>query len=131
MKVSLEMTKRICRLHQFGHAGHELKVPKQPFRRVIRLHLLVYVLGLLWRADSPVDYVMTATFDIETLYCDVMKFFFHLYGTIKGAITRHPPMAGQNEAWISNVLCGPVIIPPAELQGSRNAYGAFTLPSRS
>ena len=61
---------------------------------------------------------MTATFDIETLYRDVMK-LFHFCRTIKGAITRYPPMAGQNEAKISNVLCGPVIIPPAELQESR------------
>ena len=47
MKVSLEMTKIICRSYQFGHAGYELKAPKQPFRRVIRLNLLIYVPGLL------------------------------------------------------------------------------------
>ena len=118
MKVSLEMTKSTCRSHQFDHAGYELKVPKQPFRRVIRLHLLIYVPGLLWRADSHVDYVMTATFDIETLYRDVIK-LFHRCRNTNGTITGHPPMAGRNEAKISNVLCGQVIIPPAELQGSR------------
>ena len=108
MKVALEMAKHICESHHFNTAGHQLDFPDvSRFKRVIRFRLMIYVPGILWKANSDLDYILTEDFDIPNLYRDILK-IFHLCSEMKGIITRHETLTGKIEAEVSNVLCGPL-----------------------
>ena len=119
MKVGLEMAKNICNTHAFAHAGHDLNIKRMPFfKRVLRFRLMIYVPGLLWKADTDLDYVMTDEFDLPNLYRDIMK-IIHLCANVRGNVTRRT-LTLKSQAEISNVLCGPVRVPSDnDLGGSR------------
>lgn len=110
MKVGLEMAKKICTTHTFAHAGHELTATNAPFfKRVIRFRLMIYVPGVLWTADTELDYVLTDEFDLSNLYRDILK-IIHLCANVHGTVTTRP-LTPRAQAELSNVLCGPVTVP--------------------
>ena len=119
MKVGLEMAKNICNTHTFANAGHELNIKNMPFfKLVLRFRLMIYVPGVLWKADTDLDYVMTDEFDLPNLYRDIMK-ILHLCANVRGNVTRRT-LTLQSQAEISNVLCGPVRVPSDnDLGGSK------------
>lgn len=117
MKVSLEMSKQCCRSHKFMSVGHRLSSSNMPSsKRIIRFKLMIYVPGLIWKADSPLDFILTEDFDFPNPYRDLLK-IFHLCDGVRGQITRHTP-SPTAETEISHVLCGPVTLPPAGLTGT-------------
>ena len=112
MKVAFEMAKHICESHQFSTAGHRLEIPDVPsFKRIIRFRLMIYVPGVLWKANSDLDYILTEDLDLPNLYRDILK-VFHLCSEMKGTITRHEALTKKTEAEVSNVLCGPLVFAP-------------------
>ena len=70
---------------------------------------MVYVLGVLWKADSDLNYVLTEEFDLPNLYPDIIK-ILHLCANVKGTVTRRS-LTAQSQAEISHVLYGPVMVP--------------------
>lgn len=118
MKVSLEMTKQCCRAHTFIETGHKLTLAKLPsLKRIIRFRLMIYVPGLLWKADTPLDYVLTEDFDFPNLYRDLVK-ILQLCSDVQGQILRHEtPDLVRDE--VSHVLCGPVTDLQMEVQGTK------------
>lgn len=128
MKVSLDMARNICQDHQFADIGQALRIPNHClFRRSIRFHLMIYVPGVLWKADSHLDYIMTDGFNIETLYRDILK-IFHLCANVTGVVSRHA-VEDQESAELSQLLCGPVDILPKCLDG-RMTLGNLLLAFR-
>ena len=112
MKVALEMTKHACRSRTFGNPGQRLDIADVPsFKRIIRFRLMIYVPGVLWKANSDLDYIMTEDFDIPNLYRDILK-IFHLCCEVSGTITRYEALARKTAAEVSNVLCGPLALIP-------------------
>lgn len=108
MKVALEMAKHVCRFQIFGNPGYRLDILDVPsFKRIIRFRLMVYVPGVLWRANTDLDYVLTEDLDLPNLYRDILK-IFHLCNEVNGTITRHKALTKESSAKVSNVLCGPV-----------------------
>ena len=123
MKVSLEMTKQRCRSYKFISDGQELNLSNlRSFRRVIRFHPMIYVPGLIWKADVALDYVMTDQFDFPNLYRDLLK-IIHLFSDVRGQITRHA-VGNKVLNELSHVLCGPVNVPSRTLhEGSMSLRG--------
>lgn len=118
MKVSLEMTKKCCQTHTFIHAGHKLTLAELPsLRRIIRIPLMIYVPGLLWKADTQLDYVLTEDFDFPNLYRDLIK-IFQLCSDVQGQILRHETSDLVRDE-VSHVLCGPVTDLPMDIQGTK------------
>ena len=116
MKVALEISKVSCRTRKFTPEGQRLALPRLPhMRRVIRFHLMIWVPGLTWKAESPLDYILTETFDFPNLYRDLLK-IIHLLGDVSGKISRHAIDLGL-QTQLSHVLCGPVNVPGNGLQG--------------
>ena len=108
MKVALEMAKHVCQSQIFGNPGHRLDIPDVPsFKRIIRFRLMVYVPGVLWRANTDLDYILTEDLDIPNLYRDILK-IFHLCNEVDGTIDRHETLTKEASAEVSNVLCGPL-----------------------
>lgn len=108
MKVALEMAKHVCQSQIFGNPGHRLDIPDVPsFKRIIRFRLMVYVPGVLWRANTDLDYILTEDLDLPNLYRDILK-TFHLCNEVNGTITRHEALTKEASAEVSNVLCGPL-----------------------
>ena len=111
MKVALEMAKHAGRTKVFGRAGELLGIHSMPaFKRVIPFQLMIYVPGVLWKAETELDYVLTANLDIPNLYRDTLK-LFHLCHEVTGSVSRHDLTKTQEDE-LSNVLCGPIEIPP-------------------
>lgn len=114
MKVSLEMSKQCCRFHKFVSVSHRLSSSNMSsFKRIMRFKLMIYVSGLIWKADSPLNYILTENFDFPNLYHDLLK-IFHLCDEVRGQITRHTP-SSTAETEISHVLCDLVTLPSAGL----------------
>ena len=108
MKVALEMAKHVCQSQIFGNPGHRLDIPDIPsFKRIIRFRLMVYVPGILWKANTDLDYILTEDLDLPNLYRDILK-IFHLCSEVTGTIARHDALTKEASAEISNVLCGPL-----------------------
>lgn len=106
MKVALEMAKHVCQSQIFGNPGHRLDIPDVPgFKRIIRFRLMVYVPGVLWRANTDLDYILTEDLDLPNLYRDILK-IFHLCNEVNGTITRHEALTKEASDEVSNVLCG-------------------------
>ena len=109
MKVSLEMAKHICESHTWTSDCYDLQydgTEKPPFQRLIRFRLMIYVPGLIWEADSFLDYIVTDGFNFECLYRDMLK-ILHLCSNFRGNVSQHS-LAPKTSAMISNVLCGPI-----------------------
>lgn len=79
------------------------------FNRIVRFRPMKHLPGVLWNANTGLDYVTTDEFDLPNLYRDIMK-IIHLCANIRGAITRRN-LTPQSQAEISNVLCGSVRVP--------------------
>lgn len=110
MKVALQMAKHTGSTKGFGRTGHVLGVRSMPdFRRVIPFQLMIYVPGLLWKADTELDCVLTPDLNLPNLYRDILK-MFHLCHHVIGSVSRHD-LTRQEEDEISNVLCGPIKSP--------------------
>ena len=108
MKVALEVTKHVCQSRIFGNPGHRLNIPDIPsFKRIIRFRLMVYVPGVLWKANTDLDYILTEDLDLPNLYRDILK-IFHLCSEVIGTIARHDALTKEASAEVSNVLCGPL-----------------------
>ncbi len=108
MKVALEVAKHVCQSQIFGNPGHRLDIPGIPsFKRIIRFRLIVYVPGILWKANTDLDYILTEDLDLPNLYRDILK-IFHLCSEVTGTIARHDALAKEASAEVSNVLCGPL-----------------------
>ena len=108
MKVALEMAKHVCQSQIFGNPGHRLDIPDVPsFKRIVRFRLMVYVPGVLWRANTDLDYILTEDLDLPNLYRDILK-ILHLCNEVNGTITRHEALTKEASAEVSNVLCGPL-----------------------
>ena len=108
MKVALDMAKHICECHQFSTDGSPLKIPDVPnFKPIIRFRLMIYVPGVLWKANSDLDYILTEDLDLHNLYRDILK-IFHLCSEMKGTIARQEALTTETGTEVSNVLCGPL-----------------------
>lgn len=108
MKVALEMAKHVCQSQIFGNPGHRLDIPEIPsFKRIIRFRLMVYVPGILWKANTDLDYILTEDLDLPNLYRDILK-IFHLCSEVTGTIVRHDALTKEASAEVSHVLCGPL-----------------------
>lgn len=84
MKVALEMAKHVCQSQVFSNPGYRLEIPNaQSFKRIIRFGLMVYVPGVLWKADTNLDYILTEDLDLTNLYRDLLK-IYHLCSELKG-----------------------------------------------
>lgn len=84
MKVALEMAKHVCQSQVFSNPGYRLEIPNvQSFKRIIRFGLVVYVPGVLWKADTNLDYILTEDLDLTNLYRDLLK-IYHLCSELKG-----------------------------------------------
>ena len=113
MKVGLEMAKVICKTHTYAHTGHELYVKEVPFFKwVFRFRLMLYVPGVLWKANTDLNNVLTDEFDLPNLYRDIIK-IIRLCANVRGTITRRT-LTLRSHAEISKVLCGPVRVPSAK-----------------
>ena len=108
MKVALEMAKHLCQSQEFRNPGHALAIADVPsFERIIRFRLMVFVPGVLWKADTDLDYILTERLDLPNLYRDILK-IFHLCGEVNGTIDKHEALTKETSAEVSHVLCGPL-----------------------
>ena len=108
MKVALEMAKHVCQSQIFRNPGHRLDIPDVPsFKRIIRFRLMIYVPGILWKANTDLDYILTEDFDLPNLYRDILK-IFHLCSEVEGTIAKYEALTQEASAGVSNVLCGPL-----------------------
>ena len=115
MKVALEMAKHVCQSQVFSNPGYRLEIPDvQSFKRIIRFRLMVYVPGVLWKADTSLDYILTEDLDLPNLYRDLLK-IYHLCSEVNGTIIRHEDLTEEASTEISNVLCGPLAAIPDKI----------------
>ena len=120
MKVALEMAKHVCQSQMFHNPGRRLRIPGvMSFQRIIRFRLMVYVPGVLWKANNELDYILTGDHDLPNLYRDILK-IFHLCSDVIGTITRHKTLTKEASAKVSRVLCGPLApIPESDFPDGR------------
>lgn len=113
-----ESGSRVCQFQKFGNDGHPFNAPDVPrsFKRIIRFRLMIYVPGIIWEANTDLDYVLTEDFDLPNLYRDILK-IFHLCSEAKGTITRHEAFTKELSTELSHVLCGPLAVPDSTLLG--------------
>ena len=125
MKVSLEMSKLYCRTNKFTPKGRKLELRQLPTcKRILRFQLMIWVPGLVWKANSLLDYILTQDFDFPNLYRDLLK-IIHLCGDVHGKVTRHEVCA-ETQTQLSHVLCGKVNLPDPRLHGDMDLTTLLT-----
>jgi hypothetical protein len=116
MKVALELAKRVCRERTSIIPYVAISTPHldsipggklTSWGGVFRFRLMIYVPGLVWIAQEPIDYVRTEQeFDMPNLYRDIFK-IIHLCSDYTGDTSFHE-LSDLERRQLSDTLCGPI-----------------------
>jgi hypothetical protein len=112
MKVGIEVAKYACRKRIAAFEAISLKQGQdrsQIWDYLVRFPICIYVPGLMWKSNTPVDFALPQSFDIESLIRYVIK-LLHVCMDHEGTITYHD-VDSQTSIDLSHVLCGPIAQP--------------------
>jgi hypothetical protein len=111
IKVGLEIAKLACRTQANSFPSHQLcPSPNSRWLRLVRMKLMIYVPGLLWRSSHYLDMPLPKDFTLNDVVRHVLK-VIHVCLDQPGTLSRHA-VTEDDAIELSHVLCGPIADPP-------------------